>query len=650
MTELDEEGQPIYDEFDDEIDGGGRLFESNKKLSFYIIDGRESMLEGGEEGAETGFTRAAKAISEQILKVGCSSSGGLHHMLSVIVANTASSYPESGLVQHFHEILPLDFVSGEAAVTMKELANAEDVSSTFNEKFGGHAVSDLSQIVYYVRKMAKRKARSNRQLAVYFVTNSPRPLGEGAAAKAMTQSALKNITDLREIDGGEFTCLYIGNPECGEGLERLQQLDPNFSLDSFEELETAVYQKAFAPRPSSILPFEIAPGVQLDVGLFSLAAETKRPTPKWVDAENERAVQARMVYKKKEKNEVKKNGDSGAPGADDEFTEKEDEVKDVKPTLGGSTPFVPSSSDRARSELKQAIELGGEKIIFTQEELAKLKRFRKGLVLLGFKPIAQLRVDRHVEAPKFIYPNEKTTEGSRKLFRALLERCSERKQMMVCYLNTASHTRPRLVTLVPSRNSDSSCDGFHVIQLPLADDCVDGSEIDKAPKIDDEESEEQRLATRNLVKKLTAKFEPFENPNLQKFYSMLIEYATGEPSRTVEDTIKPYFANDRALARIQPQLDAVQSAFGDLMGGTGKAPAKRGAAAVGGSDGAVKKRGKRDEGGEGENDLEGAAKMGKLSSWTIPKLRGAATEIGVNLGGAKKKDEIVRAIEVHFGC
>uniref|UniRef100_A0A8R1U686 Ku domain-containing protein n=1 Tax=Pristionchus pacificus TaxID=54126 RepID=A0A8R1U686_PRIPA len=644
--EFDEEGQPMFDEFDEGIDGGGRLFESNKKLSFYIIDGGAAMLEPHSETGEPPFTRAAKAVAEQVLKVGCSSAGGLHHMVSVIVANTASSKPESGLVQHFHEVLPLDFVSGEAAVTMKELGNADDISSTFDEQFGGHATADLAQIIYYVRKMAKRKAKSARQLAVYYITASTRPCGEGVTGRAAMNAALKNIADLRDIDNGEFTCLYIGEPRAETEMDCLQKLDPNFSLDSFEELETIVYQKAFAPRAYSILPFEIAPGVQLDVGLFTLAAETKRPTPKWVDAETEKSVQSRTVYKPKAAATAEK-AKAAEPAAsavdDDEFTEKEEEQK---PNTSGVKPFVVGEADRARSELKQAIELGGEKIVFSQEELAKLKRFRKGLVLLGFKPIANLRVDRHVEAPRFIYPNEKTTEGSRKLFRALLERCSERKQMIVCYLNTAAHTRPRLVTLVPSRNSDSSCDGFHVVQLPLADDCVDGSEIDKAPKFDDEESEEQRNATRALVRKLTAKFEPFENPNLQRFYSMLIEYATGDDSRVVEDGIKPYFSNEKALARVQPQLDAVVDAFGDLSGAPAKA--KRGPAETAG--GAAPKRGKAAAGGDdGGADLEAAAKSGKLSSWTIPQLKAAATERGISLGGAKKKDEVVNAIENHYG-
>lgn len=30
--EFDEEGQTMFDEFDEGIDGGGRLFESNKKV------------------------------------------------------------------------------------------------------------------------------------------------------------------------------------------------------------------------------------------------------------------------------------------------------------------------------------------------------------------------------------------------------------------------------------------------------------------------------------------------------------------------------------------------------------------------------------------------------------------------------------------
>ncbi|GMR50860.1 hypothetical protein PMAYCL1PPCAC_21055 [Pristionchus mayeri] len=637
--ELDEEGQPMYEEFD-EIDGGGRLFENNKKLSFYIIDGSREMLEPHGEDRESPFTRAAKAISEQILKVGCSSATGLHHMVSVIVANTVSSHPQSGLVQHFHEILPLEFVSGEAAVTMKELATAPDVSATFNDKFGGLATADLAQIVYYIRKTAKRKARSNRQLAVYYITANAQPFGCGVTGTAAMECALKNIADLRDVDNGEFTCLYIGNADMAMDTDCLLKLDPNFSLDSFDELETIVYQKAFAPRPHSILPFEIAPGVQLDVGLFTLASETKRPTAKWVDAESEKAVQSRTLYKPKVGSK-QCEGSLASTISDDEFTESKDQ-----PTTGENKAFLVGTADRARSELMQAIELGGEKIIFTQQELAKLKRFEKGLMLLGFKPISSMRVDRHVEAPKFIYPNEKTTEGSRKLFRALLRRCSDRSQMMICYLNVAAHSRPRLVTLVPSNNSDSACDGFHVIQLPLADDCVDGSEIDKSRKVEDEESGEQRSATRALVRKLTTKFEPFENPNLQKFYSMLIEYATGEPSRKVEDTIKPYFFNEKALTRIQPQLDVVQEIFGDLSGSLCKTTTKRGVAAAGNITST--KRSKKSDGNEEAADLEEAARVGKLVAWTIPQLKAAATEKGIALSGAKKKDDIVRAIEIHF--
>lgn len=39
----------------------------------------------------------------------------------------------------------------------------------------------------------------------------------------------------------------------------------------------------------------------------------------------------------------------------------------------------------------------------------------------------------------------------------------------------------------------------------------------------------------------------------------------------------------------------------------------------------------------------------QLSSLTIPQLKAAATEKGISLGGAKKKDEIVNAIENYYG-
>lgn len=72
-----------------------------------------------------------------------------------------------------------------------------------------------------------------------------------------------------------------------------------------------------------------------------------------------------------------------------------------------------------------------------------------GLVLLGFKPQSYLKPSHFIQPGIFAYPEEKYVGGSAKLFRALLEKCAERRVMAVCRLVARTNMAPRLVALLP---------------------------------------------------------------------------------------------------------------------------------------------------------------------------------------------------------
>ena len=82
----------------------------------------------------------------------------------------------------------------------------------------------------------------------------------------------------------------------------------------------------------------------------------------------------------------------------------------------------------------------------------------------------------HVKPGHFLYPDEKTIEGSTTLFSSLLTKCLERKKFMLCEIIARSNTSPRLAALCPQEEEldenrlQKNPPGFHLIYLPFADD------------------------------------------------------------------------------------------------------------------------------------------------------------------------------------
>ncbi|VDM77624.1 unnamed protein product, partial [Strongylus vulgaris] len=407
-----------------------------------------------------------------------------------------------------------------------------------------------------------------------------------------------------------------------------RQLDPNIGASStIEDLETQVFQKTFSLRAFSNISFELGPGVKFSVAVYALASEARPPAKEYVDYDTEAPVEKRQ-------------------------TDVLEDTKWLEEEIDNRT--------RAKFELKKAIKIGGECIVSEQSEIEELGRFdAKGIVLLGFRPISEVNLMNHIQPSRFIYPDESNVLGSACLYRALLERCWERKMAMICRFCSRANQKVRLVALVPHMSHktenrtdtirDYDFDGFHVIFLPFAEDVRDVSEKMKCPQGEwPHPSKSDVHVASAFVKKLTGSYNPsqYENPRLQSFYAMIIENVVGEQIVKPTDTLLPYHARPEWAARVKKESESLIKHFhlNELESMTTSTGRKR--ADDSSHNGVRSKKAKADV---AEMDTHEMAKKGLLDTLTVAQLRAAIGEhLACTVKQGTKKAELVAMLKKHF--
>jgi ATP-dependent DNA helicase 2 subunit 1 len=217
--------------------------------------------------------------------------------------------------------------------------------------------------------------------------------------------------------------------------------------------------------------------------------------------------------------------------------------------------------------MKQYWEFGGVKVVFTKEEVAAMKTFGPpGLALIGFKPKDVVKMHYNINHGMFLYPDEKSYEGSTRAFSSLLKAMAEMNKVAICSFTQRSGYSTRLVALLPQlevvgSNGQEQPPGFQLIPLPWADDIRQlPIETDYTP------STELIDAAKAIISKLNMKkgFHPdnYENPTLQKHYKVLQATALNQRDMDIDDKTLPKTEqmHARAGAYIQQFLDVANAA------------------------------------------------------------------------------------------
>jgi ATP-dependent DNA helicase 2 subunit 1 len=308
-----------------------------------------------------------------------------------------------------------------------------------------------------------------------------------------------------------FETLYADNEEY---LTMVSQ-DISKRLD---QLVTKIHQKEVKKRSLFKIPFHISDDLTIGVEGFNIISEQKKSSYVWID-------------------------------------DQSGKVADLSTTWvchDTTQPLFPS-------DFKYSYIYGGKLVVFTKDELFKIRNFGKpGLTLLGFKPLSKLKFQYNIKHPYFIYPDENQYIGSYSVFAHLLDTMAKMEKMAICNFIPRSNSSPRLVALLPQTEERDENDiqiippGFNVIPLPFADDIrtVKNNACERA-------SEELDIEFGKIIKGINNKegYNPrtINNPYLQKFYLNLQTIALNrdEIEDIKDDTIFQYEVSDKVNELIQ---------------------------------------------------------------------------------------------------
>lgn len=338
--------------------------------------------------------------------------------------------------------MPLKPYTKEAIQYFKSFKASEDLFD-FDNRYGSASISSFSEALWLCSRMFMSCGYKLSSSSITIFTNNEQPHAPGSAE---LQQAFVRANDLLKNEVSVILVPMVDKfdmePFYKEFLCTVTETDPDaFRVTSPEEqrqcLLNRVYQKEFRKSCQRYLNVTLGEGLEFSCGIYKFTKASKKPPTVQILRDTNDVVISKMSYMCEEYNEET---------AEMEFTKK----------------MLPG-------ELFKCQELGGKEVIFSSEERAKMRALiPPGIRILGFKPIEVLQERCFVKGLSFLYPAESQMKGSTKLFRALWEKCLEKRLFMLCTLCYRRKDSPRYAALVPQTQEENENDGFRIIFLPMA--------------------------------------------------------------------------------------------------------------------------------------------------------------------------------------
>lgn len=596
-------GSDDLDENDEGNDGSEMGHWSNKDSLIFLIDCSKSMFEGHED--DKPFQLCMKCTACTMKNKIISSEKDLFGIIffGTEKGNNPSNFP------HIYVFQDLDMLDAQRILDVDDLLKDYD---QFGSNYGHSSDYSLNDVLWTCSNMFSTSSQKIGHKRILLFTNDDDPHKKSDSLQRQAKTKAKDLFDIGiDIELmpikpriGEFDTSLFYEYIVGETDEDDRARMPN-AAEKFDELLTRVQKKDNKKRPLCTTSLQIGNGVQLGVSVFNLCRAATKSS--YVNLNSKSNEEVNIV------------------------------TKLVCETTG--VELLPT-------DLKYYQVFGGAKIVFEKEEVDAIKSFGEpGLALVGFKPLSFLKKYHHVRPSQFLYPDEKTIHGSRRLFTALLQRCSAKDVVAICRFIPRSGVSPKFVALIPQeeeldeQNVQISPPGFHVIFLPFADDLrkLDYPDTLKA-------NDDQVEKAKEIIKALTKDFHvsDVENPSLQKHYQNLEALAL---DKDAPDDFKDLSEPDKK--GIDKKLGVLATEFKDLVFPVGYDPAAQGNGKRKNTtaSGASAKRVKNED--TAPVDVKEYAAKGKLSKLTVPVLKDFVKSSNIKSG--TKKAELIEAINQHFG-
>ncbi|CAG8534330.1 636_t:CDS:10 [Ambispora leptoticha] len=490
------------EEFEETQDLNIKINSTNRDAVFFAIDCSESMLkpdssdidnvESDRENKDPNIPlrSAIRAASEVCLRKIIDRT---QDYVGVLFYNTKEHKNKSDAA-HIYVLHDVDFPDVNRIRELSELASGE---INFDERIGSsNEEFPLANVFMACRESLAQLSPSFKTKRIFFITDQDQPHKKN---RYLRSAAITRTHDLAEI-GIEVNLFSINRPDKQFNFnafwseivsdEDLKKNHVNTSGD-IEVLVQHVMTKEAPRRSIFSLPFRLGPDDTLTFGVkgYVLCIEKKKPTHQW-------------AYMKSEA---------------------------IKLAKSKSTYICADTAQRLLSaDIKYYYEFGGEKIVFTNDEINELKKFGEmGITLLGFKPYNRFKFHYHIEHPYFIYPDEEKYEGSTRTFAALHQKMLELEKIAICQVRLRKTSVSRISALVAQKEeldeygAQIHPPGIQMYFLPYAEDLrplPEWSELTSAPS-------DLAQIMEEVITPLTIKsgFSPdkFKSPALKRFYDVL---------------------------------------------------------------------------------------------------------------------------------
>lgn len=280
------------------------------------------------------------------------------------------------------------------------------------------------------------------------------------------------------------------------------------------------------------------------------------------------------------------------------------------------------------------INLGSSEIRLSYEQVNRVRNLHSpGMMLLGFKPRSEISKVIYCKPCNFMYPDDGHIVGSKRLFRALWERCRARDKVAICIFMCKRKSMPRYVALVPVAKDDAddntyytllSNDGFKIVYLPCVS-YIRNFDLSDWNSAENEVPYEGLDVCKKLVKKFRMKYNPgvLCDPQLDQLQSKLLALAFDCQFETMGSQ---YFPDpEQQDNRISSLIPQIQEIFGEDA-----EPIKKRSAST------------------KTADTSTAPKLPKLSADKLDDKTYVMQMIANKTLGSCTKDQLLQILEKHF--
>ncbi|KAF9477739.1 Ku DNA-binding complex, Ku70 subunit [Pholiota conissans] len=479
------------DEDEDEELQDFSMFETKRDVILFCIDCSESMLEQYEsskyEDKQTCKLYDALEAAMNIQKKKIIS--GPNDLVGILLFNTTrksevNRNQGSEIKRNtflYQPIAPLSAPTIQELIRLLDAAleDQRELRTEFPPLTEGRVpMGDVFTSCNWVLRDGAPKTASKR---VFLITDEDNP-HPGLGSHQLTTSARTTLVDLiqagvtvepffistdeKPFDMSKFYSSVLGPTNLVDEYELAEDgsvLPENISISRVEELLEQMRFREVPKRALFSIPFHLAKGFTIGIKGYSLVTEQTKGTYEYfVDLGDRMEVAAvKTSY------------------VDEDRQAEADRTKIVYGTdLGASSAADEEEQDNEESTTSGVrVVKTGNRPFYTAEEIRSFRTMglEPGIKLLGFKDRSELEFEDNVRHSQFIYPDEMAYSGSKRTFSALLKSMLKKDKIGLALVLTRRNSSPVFCALLPQEEKKDEFGwpdpaGFHLIQLPFADD------------------------------------------------------------------------------------------------------------------------------------------------------------------------------------